>query len=173
GPNFVETKSIASSTESNGFGGTASRSNSSSTPVSSNNSSTCPCKPQRTGGSASGDGGGRYGPTVLKNVPIAPSGVHAVMPSRPPGRSTRASSWAVTSWRGANMQPKVESTTSKLSSSNGSSSASPCTHSISTPASAASARAASKSSGVRSTPTTVAPACAALKAALPVPQATS
>ena len=52
---------------------------------------------------------------------------------RPPGRSTRASSWAVTAWRGANMHPKVERTTSKLSSSSGRSSASPWTHSTSHP----------------------------------------
>ena len=55
----------------------------------------------------------------------------------------------------------------------GSASASPSSHSISTPASAASRRPSSSSSGVRSTPTTRPPACAARIAALPVPQATS
>ena len=110
---------------------------------------------------------------MRKKSPPAPPSVNALMPSRPPGRSTRASSAAATAWRGANMQPKEESTTSKLSSSNGSASTSPSTQSTATPAALARDRAAGKCSGVRSTPVTRPPARAAGIATLPVPQATS
>ena len=57
------------------------------------------------------------------------------------------------SWSGANMQPKVEITTSKCASGNGSASASPSTQSIS----GAAARPTSSNSGVMSSPVTVAP----------------
>ena len=53
-----------------------------------------------------------------------PFGVCATRPIRPPGRVTRASSFAVWTWSGANIAPKTEVTTSKLASSNGSASAS-------------------------------------------------
>ena len=92
---------------------------------------------------------------------------------RPPERRTRAISEAAWRWSGANITPNTEITASKLPSSNGSASASPSRHSISTPASAAAARPPSRSSGVRSSPVTVAPVRAAGIVALPVPQATS
>ena len=99
------------------------------------------------GGDAKSGAGGPEAPICMKKRPMTPSSAQAQMPSRPPGRSTRAISRAVTSWRGANMQPIVESTTSKLTSSNGSASASPSTHRTSTPAAAASLRPATNSSG--------------------------
>ena len=37
---------------------------------------------------------------------------HAVSPTRPPGRQTRASSFATRSWSGAKMTPTDEETTS-------------------------------------------------------------
>jgi hypothetical protein len=107
------------------------------------------------------------------SCPKNPPGVQLATTTRPPGRRTRASSAAATFWRGANITPNVDSTRSKLASSNGSASASPSIHSIVTSAAAARSRAASKSSGVRSSPVTSAPACAARIAALPVPVATS
>ena len=87
----------------------------------------------------------------------------------PPGRHTRTSSSAVAWWCGANIAPTQDITTSKLSSANGSASASASTHSSSTPRSAAIRRPASKSSGVRSLAVTIAPAAAAGMAALPEP----
>lgn len=88
---------------------------------------------------ADGGGGGTCLPTVRKNSPVAPSGVQLQIPILPFGLSTRAISPAATSWRGANIQPKTESTTSKLSSANGNASASPSIQLTSTPASVAKA----------------------------------
>src|SRR5581483_11107461 len=65
------------------------------------------------------------------------------------------------------MWPNVETTRSKLPSANGSSSASPSTHSISRPSASAFLRPASRSSGVRSSPVTAAPRRAAGRAAGP------
>ena len=48
-----------------------------------------------------------------------PLGVQLVRPIMPPGRQTRMSSLAALSWFGANITPKVESTTSKLASGKG------------------------------------------------------
>ena len=81
----------------------------------------------------------------LNNSPIMPSVVQLQSTIRPPGRQTRASSFATTSCLGANWTPQVESTRSKLASSKGRSSASPATHSTSTRAEAARSRAASNS----------------------------
>ena len=58
-------------------------------------------------------------------------GVHAVRPTVLPGRTTRKSSRATTSGRGAIIAPNTEPTQSKRSASKGSASASPCTHSTS------------------------------------------
>ena len=96
------------------------------------------------------------------------------VPTTPPGRTTRASSAAACSCRGANMWPKVDSTRSNDASSNGSDSASASTHSTSTPAASARARAASNSSGVRSEPVTFAPRWAAgIDTVPPLPVPTS
>ena len=46
---------------------------------------------------------------ILNSSPIRPSGVQLTRPMRPPGRQTPASSWATTSWRGANCTPKADS----------------------------------------------------------------
>ena len=62
------------------------------------------------------------------------------MPTVPPGFTTRNSSRATTSGRGANIAPKTDATQSKRSSSNGSSSASASTHSTSRPSAAVRAR---------------------------------
>ena len=51
---------------------------------------------------------------ILNNSPMKPSGVQFASPIRPPGRQTRSISAAARSWSGANITPKVESTTSKL-----------------------------------------------------------
>ncbi len=72
------------------------------------------------------------------------------------------------------MWPKVDSTRSNEPSSNGSDSASAWTHSTSTPAASARARAASNSSGVRSEPVTFAPRWAAgIDTVPPLPVPTS
>ncbi len=105
--------------------------------------------------------------------PTAPSGVQLHIPIAPPGRHTRTSSAAIRSWSGANMQPKVDRTRSKLSGLKGIASASPSTQSTSTIASAARSRAMSSNSGTRSSPTARAPRRTAGIVALPVPQATS
>ena len=57
-------------------------------------------------------GGGRCLPRVLNIWPMNPAGVQLASPMRPPGRHTRASSAAACAWSGANMTPKVDSTTS-------------------------------------------------------------
>ena len=106
-------------------------------------------------------------PTILNISAVAPYVAHVHVPTTPPGRTTRASSAAACSCRGANMWPKVDSTRSNEASSNGSDSASAWTHSTSTPAAAARARAASNSSGVRSEPVTLAPRWAAGMATVP------
>ena len=116
---------------------------------------------------------GRKRPSTRKKSPPAPSGVKLIIPITPPGRQTRSSSLAVASWFGANIAPKHEVTTSNSPSPKGSASASPSIHSRSTPASRAARRPASKFSGVTSDATTLAPACAARMATLPVPAATS
>src|SRR3954452_8118776 len=71
------------------------------------------------------------------------------------------------------MWPNVETTRSKVASSNGRSCALPSTKSISTIASAARSRAISSRPGAKSRPVTRAPVLAAGIVALPVPQATS
>ena len=114
-----------------------------------------------------------YLPMILNSSPISPSGVQFTSPMRPPGRSTRASSRAVTSCRGANWIPKIESTASKLSSSNGSDSASPSTHSTSTPYSAGATAPARTARGSGRGPPRARRAAAARSAAFPVPVATS
>ena len=63
--------------------------------------------------------GGTYLPMVLNSWPMKLSGVQLVSPILPPGLQTRSSSFAACSWLGVNITPKVESTTSKLSSANG------------------------------------------------------
>ncbi len=50
---------------------------------------------------------------------MKPGGVQLASPILPPGRHTRRSSEAARSWLGVNITPKVETTTSKLPSSNG------------------------------------------------------
>ncbi len=90
---------------------------------------------------------GRAAAIVANIRPIAPCGVQQQMPIVPSGRQTRLISAAVRSWSGANMWPKVEITRSKLASANGSSWASPSTHSTSTIASAARSRAIASRSG--------------------------
>ncbi|RYF36654.1 MAG: class I SAM-dependent methyltransferase, partial [Comamonadaceae bacterium] len=57
-------------------------------------------------------GGGTCLPMVLNTWPMKLSGVQLAMPIRPPARQTRSSSDATRGGLGANMQPKVESTTS-------------------------------------------------------------
>ncbi len=126
--------------------------------------------PHPSGGSACS---GVWAASSESSSPGPPRAVQLNIASRPPPRSTRASSRAVARWRGANAAPNAETTTSKLPSENGSAAASPLTHRTSVPACAASRRPASNNGGVRSSPTTRAPDCAARIAALPVPQATS
>ena len=86
-----------------------------------------------------------------------PSGVQLIIPMVPPGRHTRISSSAVAWWRGANIAPTQDSTTSNSPVPKGSASASASTQSSSTPATAASRRPLSNSSGVRSDAVTTAP----------------
>ena len=69
-------------------------------------------------------GGGTWAPTILNIWPMKPSGVQLARPMRPPGRHTRSSSAAARSGLGVNITPKVDSTASKVPSSNGRSSAS-------------------------------------------------
>ena len=83
-------------------------------------------------------------PSTLNSWPMKPSGVQFARPMRPPGRHTRASSAADFAWSGANITPKVDSTASKLASSNGSASASAAWNLTSRPS--ARARSAPRSS---------------------------
>ncbi len=62
-------------------------------------------------------GGGTCAPMILNRRPMKPSGVQLAMPMRPPGRTTRSISRAALAWSGANITPKVDSTTSKLAAS--------------------------------------------------------
>ena len=78
--------------------------------------------------------------------PMKPGGVQFARPIRPPGRHTRISSRAACSWSGANMTPNVESTTSKLASGYGRSSAS-ATSNTSRPSASARRRPRSSSAG--------------------------
>src|SRR5215211_468406 len=78
----------------------------------------------------SGGGGVNLRPMAISSA-LKPPCIHAVMPTLPPGRTTRKSSAAATSGRGAIMAPKTEPTQSKRTSSKGSSSTSAWTHSIS------------------------------------------
>ena len=75
-------------------------------------------------------GGGRYLPSVLNTWPMKPSGVQLARPIWPLGLQTRNNSAAARSWFGVNITPKVESTVSKLLSSNGRFSASASRNSI-------------------------------------------
>ncbi len=102
----------------------------------------------------------RPGSCVQQQTPIRP-------------RQTRFISSAARRWSGANMCPKVETTRSKLPSSNGSSCTFATTQSTSTIASAARSLASASMSASRSTPVTRAPARAAGMHPLPEPQATS
>ena len=113
------------------------------------------------------------GPIMRNSPPIMPSGVQLRSPIVPPGLQTRTSSSATAWWRGANMAPMEEMTTSNDSSSNGRRSASAWAHSSVRPSASARRRPASRSSGVRSLAVTSAPARAAGSEALPVPAATS
>ena len=61
---------------------------------------------------------------ALNTWPTKLSGVQLANPIFPPGRQTRTSSLAAFCWFGVNITPKVESTTSKLASPKGRSSAS-------------------------------------------------
>ena len=61
---------------------------------------------------------------VLNSWPMKPSGVQLARPILPPCRQTRTISAAARSWSGVNITPKVDTTTSKLPSANGSASAS-------------------------------------------------
>ena len=109
-----------------------------------------------------------------KSVPIAPSGVHAATPSRPPGRSTRASSCAATRAAARTCSRSSRRTTSKLASANGSV-LGVALHPVDRhPGLARPARGpASNSSGVRSTPADGAAGLRRAERALPVPHATS
>ena len=62
---------------------------------------------------------------------MKPSGVQLAMPILPPRLHTRSISLAVRGGLGANMQPKVDTTASKLPSSNGSASTSASRNSMS------------------------------------------
>lgn len=104
---------------------------------------------------------------------MLPSGRHDMVPIRPPARYTRASSAAACSWLGANITPKLDVTTSKLSSSYGSSSASAKPKLIGKDSSAASFFAVSTNTGEKSDAVTTAPARAARTATAPVPVATA
>jgi hypothetical protein len=53
-------------------------------------------------------------PRMPNSRPIIPSAAQVDRTNRPPGRSTRVSSRAVTAWRGANIRPNVEVAASKL-----------------------------------------------------------
>ena len=68
--------------------------------------------PHSGGGEAPGGGGGANGPIVLKRAPIMPSGVQLSIPIVPPDLHTRTSSSATAWWRGANIAPIEDMTTS-------------------------------------------------------------
>ena len=135
--------------------------------------SRAPRSPHANGLPAPGAGGGMNGAIILKMSCMPVLGCQQASASRPPGFVTRASSPAIASWSGANMTPQVESTTSKLASSNDMSSASPTWKSTSAPSSAARSRAVSMRTGAMSCPTTSAPRFAARIATAPVPVAAS
>ena len=116
---------------------------------------------------------GRRLPGHGRSRPPAASGVKFIIPMTPPGRQTRRSSLAVASWFGANIAPKHEVTTSNSASAKGSDFRIALDPVERDAASRAARRPASKCSGVRSDATTLAPACAARMATLPVPAATS
>ncbi len=58
-----------------------------------------------------------YGDIAANISPTPLSLRQAVRPTRPPGRQTRASSWATRSWSGAKITPTDEETTSNDASS--------------------------------------------------------
>ena len=92
-------------------------------------------------------GGGTCLPMVLKSCPMKPSGVQLARPILPPGLQTRIISAAARSWSGVNITPNVETTTSKLSSANGSASASASRNSMASRSASARSRARSSSAG--------------------------
>ena len=100
-------------------------------------------------------------------------GVHAVMPTVLPGRTTRNISSATTRGRGAIIAPNTDPTHSNRPSSNGSSSASATAHSMSKPSASERLRPFSTIPGARSDATTLAPSRAHSIAKLPSPAATS
>ncbi len=69
-------------------------------------------------------GGATCAPMILNRRPMKLSGVQLAIAMRPPGRVTRSISLAARAWSGANITPKVDSTTSKLASAYGSASTS-------------------------------------------------
>jgi hypothetical protein len=76
-----------------------------------------------------------------------PSGRQLAIPTVPPGLTTRNSSAAARSGRGANIAPNTDRAASNEPSSNGSSSASASTHSMSSPSADVRARPCSTCSG--------------------------
>ncbi len=98
-------------------------------------------------GEHSPTGGGTWRPIVLNSWPMNPSGAQATSPIRPPERVTRASSFAVCSWSGANIAPKTVLTTSKLPSGKGRASASPSRNSMLRPSASVRRRARSSRDG--------------------------
>jgi hypothetical protein len=78
---------------------------------------------------------------------MKPSGVQFARPMRPPARKTRSISSAHRAWSGVNIAPNVESTTSKLRSSKGKSSASATWNRTSRPSAMARWRPLSSSAG--------------------------
>ena len=109
------------------------------------------------GGATPGGGEGIYLLTTAKLRPMSNSGGQVANASVPPGFSTRSISPTATSGRGAKMCPNWLTTTSKLESANGRLSTSPSCQFTSTVAMLAFSRACASSSGVRSSPVTVAP----------------
>src|SRR5690606_10325209 len=85
--------------------------------------------PHCTGGGIFG--GGRYLAESLNIWPARPSAVQFAIAIVPPGLQTLISSLAVISGRGQNIAPNIDITTSKVLSSYGIDSASPCSNLIS------------------------------------------
>ena len=101
---------------------------------------------------------------------IAPSGIQALIASRPFGAATLAISAAAASASGAKITPNTETSASAAPSARGIEAASPSANSIERRSARARAAATSSSRGAGSTPVTRAPRAAAISAALPVPQ---
>jgi hypothetical protein len=84
---------------------------------------------------------------VRNSSPMNPSGVQLARPIRPPGFATRSSSDAARFWLGANITPKVDSTTSNVPAPKGRSSASASWVVIGKPSASARRRPWARSSG--------------------------